>query len=214
MQRRDDATFRSVFGANADELLLVTNANRREDRLASVGGDDLRSDAWIQRFKNAGSVPVFQAAQNEQAIEGLFRPTLRICEELGINTDRSLAMVYDRVITSGIGGGLRWVIRVSGPLRTSEQRMSALSAAGFEDLKEFQRSTSWVPANGVFGPETHAALVGALRRAEASLLPTARDYMARMVEAAEGAVKKRLAQLRDSDQFEDVAYALDGEVGN
>lgn len=208
MQRRDDTSFRQTFGASSDELLTVTNAATREAHLAPVGGDDLSSAAWIQRFKNAGAVAAFQAAQNEQAIEGLFRPILRVAGELGINTDRSLALVYDRVITRGVGGALRWLIHAVGPLRTSEQRISALAAVGFDDLKDFQSSTGWVPATGIFGPETHAALVGALRRADATLLPTPCDYISRMVEAAEGPAKKRLAQLRDSDQFEDAVYAL------
>jgi hypothetical protein len=214
MQRRDDSSFHDVFGPGADELLTVTNAARREDRLGPVAGDNLGSNDWLARFRQAGSITAFQAAQNEEAIEALFRPILRVSRELGINTDRSLAMVYDRVITRGVGGGLRWVIGAAGPLRTSEQRMSALAALDFDDLKDFQRSTGWVPADGVFGPETHAALVGALRRAEASLLPSASDYMARMVDGADGDVRARLIQLRDSVQFDDVAYAFDNELEN
>ncbi len=209
MQTRDAAAFRAIFGDQTDALVSVTTAGTPAERLAAVGGDLLWSDAWMQRFRQAGANPAFQAAQNEQAIEGLFRPMLRYAAELGIDTDRSLAMLFDRVVTRGVGGAMRWAIQACGPLRTEEQRMSALEVIGFEDLKDFQRSTGWVRPTGVFGPDTHAALVGALRRAGETLLPSAEDYMGRLLRAAAGAARTRLARLRDSDKFEDVVYRLE-----
>src|SRR5262249_49170899 len=144
----------------------------------------------------------FQAAQNEHAIEGLFRPMLRYAVELGIDTDRAMAMMFDRVLTRGVGGGVRWVVRVAGPLRTAAQREAALETLGFDDLRDFQVSTGWLSPTGVFGPDTHCAMVGALRRAGELLLPRAADYMCRMVGAAEDAARERLERLRDSARLE------------
>ena len=211
MQQRNDNAFRQTFGDQADGLLEVTGANDPQDRLAPVGGDNLWAPVWLDRFRKAGAVPAFQAAQNEHAIEGLFRPMLRYAFELGIDTDRALAMMFDRVVTRGLGGGLRWVVRVAGPLRRSEQRRAALEALGFDSVRDFQESIDWLSPSGVFGPDTHAALAGALRRAGEMLLPRAEDYICRMVSGADGTARERLERLRDSDNLEDVQYRSDAD---
>jgi len=74
MQRRDAQTFAEIFGAGADELIAVTNASSPQQRLAPVAGEVIWSPGWVERFRQAGAVPAFQAAQNEEAIEGQFRP--------------------------------------------------------------------------------------------------------------------------------------------
>jgi hypothetical protein len=207
MQQRDASAFNDIFGAQAEALLQVTNAARPEDRLQPVGDEPLWSPVWVERFRRAGGVAAFQAAQNEEAIEGQFRPMLNVAFALGLTTDRGLAMAYDRVVTRGLGGGLRWLVKAAGPLRTSAQREHALSMLGFRDVTQFQQAVGWIQPNGLFGPETHAALVGALRQQGRATLPTADQLMARLVAQATGPARARLLRLRDSAALTDVAYA-------
>jgi hypothetical protein len=206
MSRRDPAAFRQAFGPEFEELLAVTSAPKATDRLKSVGGEPLWSDRWMERFRGAAGIPAFQAAQNEYAIEGQFRPMLRAITELGLTTDRGLAMAYDRVVICGVGGAIGWIVGKVGSLVTAAERTHALENLGFADLKQFQASTDWVPQNGVFNALTHAALMGALRRKGAIPMPSPADCMSRMLESASGAPRSRLLRLRVSEAFEDVAY--------
>jgi hypothetical protein len=114
MQARDDDAFRSVFGPASDELLAVTGAAEGSARLAEVAGEALGSDSWRARFRAAGEVPAFRAAQNEEAIEHQFRPMLATAFDLGLTTERALALAYDAVVAGGLGGGLSWLTRVIG----------------------------------------------------------------------------------------------------
>ncbi|MGH7451620.1 MAG: papain-like cysteine protease family protein, partial [bacterium] len=130
MQRRDAATFVEIFGPESETLLAVTNAATQQERLQPVGGEPLWSATWVEKFRRAGEVPAFQAAQNEEAIEGLFRPMLKTAGRLGLISDRGLARAYDRVVTRGLGGGLRWLVQAAGALRTAAQRQHALQMLG------------------------------------------------------------------------------------
>ena len=208
MQRRDATTFADVFGPLADELLQSATAPTPQERLKPVGGEVLWSDTWIARFRRAGAVVAFQAAQNEEAIEGQFRPMLNIAFSMGLDTDRGLAMVYDRVVTRGLGGGLRWVVEAAGPLRTAAQREHALDVLGFQDIREFQQVVGWTRQDGRFGPDTHAALVGALRRQGLMSLPGADELIGRLVAESIGSARNRLMRLRDSAALHDIAYSL------
>ena len=174
--------------------------------LTPVGGEELWQPGWVERFRRAGEVPAFQAAQNEEAIEGQFRPMLRIAFGLGLTTDRALAMAYDRVVTRGLGGGLRWVVGAASVLRTAAQRAGALRLLGMSDLLAFQAGAG-LPQDGRFGPETHAALVGALRDRDLVPLPSVAELMARLVAAADGPVHWRLTRLRDSTELRDETFA-------
>jgi hypothetical protein len=173
-----------------------------------VNGEVLWSEKWLEKFRRAGQVPAFQAAQNEEAIAGQFRPMLRIAADLGFVSDRGLAMVYDRVVTQGLGAGLRWVVQTAGPLRTAMQRQHALQMLGYQNAQQFQQAMGDLPQNGVFGPETHAALIAALREQGAAALPSNEDLMCRMITAANGNAKRRLLRLRDSTNLKDVVYSL------
>src|SRR5207244_3551556 len=128
-----------------------------------------------------GEEPAFQAAQNEAAIEHQFRPMLNVAFGLGFTSDRGLAMVFDRVVTEGLGTGVRQVVQAAGALRTAAQRAHALHILGYTNLAAFQATTGWTPQDGNFGPETHAALVGALRQQGGATLPIARELMTRLV---------------------------------
>ncbi|HYZ79078.1 MAG TPA: hypothetical protein VE596_17060 [Gaiellaceae bacterium] len=203
MQTRNAAAFAETFGPAAVELLAVTNAAAPEARLQPVAGEPLTSDTWVDRFRRSGAVPEFQAAQNEEAIEHQFRPMLRVALDFGFATDRALAMVYDRVVTRGLGGGLRWVVETAGPLRTAAQRSAALELLGAADVAAFEATAGMTRRDGQFDLETHAALVAALRRQGKIPLPSATDLQCRLVAAATGAAKERLAALLESDAFSD-----------
>lgn len=157
----------SLFGAAWEHLLRVTDPEltpEPEDRIAPVEDHVLWEEPWLGRFRRAGQVPYVQAAQNEVALVELFDPILPLARDLGFVTDRALALLLDRVIHMGLGGGRRFVLQAVGPIRTEAERASALSALGFgpDDLAAFQRSRE-LPVDGKWGPITHAALIAALR---------------------------------------------------
>ncbi len=206
MHRRDAGTFNAIFGEHADELLATTSAVEERARLEPVGGEPLWSESWIEKFKRAGDIPTFQAAQNEEAIENQFRPMLRAAFGFGMDTDRSLAMVYDRVVVLGLGGGVRRVARLVGPLRTAAQRAHALESLGFRDVGDFQSRVDGLSPTGVFTPETHAALAGELRRRGNIPLPDVGELMHRMVRLATGEEATRLSRLYESNRLDDTAF--------
>jgi hypothetical protein len=205
-RKRDAVAFNAAFGSDAEALLATTTAATGEARLAPVGGTVLWSDSWAERFRIAGTLAVCQAAQNEQAIEGLFRPMLDVATGLGLDTDRGLAMAFDRVVVRGLGGGLRWVVASCGPLRTQQQRDAALALLGHPTLAHFQATVPGLPQDGRFGAQTHAALVGALRRDGRAPLPSGEQLQCALVRAAQGAARVRLLRLRDSAALGDTAY--------
>ena len=208
MHDRDPERFASIFGKDSDALLSVTSAETPEARLQPVGGESLSGPTWIARFQAAGAYPVFQAAENEQAIEGIFRPLLHVAEGFGLLTDRLLGMALDIAVGRGVGGAIRWLAHHIGPFETPGQREHAIASLGVDNLENFQAEVGWTPQDGQFGPETHAALAGALRRLDIIPMPRGSDLACRMVARAEGALKQRLLRLRDSTSFTDQAYEL------
>ena len=203
MRARAEAAFVDTFGTASDELLAVTGAATAAGRLAAVEGQFLWHEPWPSRFRHAGEIPAFQAAQNEEAIEGQFNPTVLQSLALGLTTERALSVGYDAVATRGVGGGLRWLVDTTSPLRTERHRATALRTLGFADLAAFQSSVTWLRADGVFGPDTHAALVEALRRQGDIPMPTANELVSTLVDAAEGAQRERLEQLMQSELVTD-----------
>jgi hypothetical protein len=208
MHDRDPERFATVFGKDSDSLLAVTNADTADARLQPVGGESLSGPTWVARFQAAGAYAPFQAAQNEHAIEGMFRPLVHVADGFGLNTDRLLAMALDVAISRGVGGAIRWLAHHVGPFETAGQRYHALEALGVDELENFQAEVGWTPQDGQFGPETHAALAGALRRMDLIPMPKGSDLLCRIVARAEGATKQRLLRLRDSTAFSDQPYEL------
>jgi hypothetical protein len=208
MQQRDAAAFSAAFGPQAAALLATADAATADARLQPVEGAPLWTEPWLTRFRTAAANPVFQAAQNEEAIEHLFRPMLNAAFALGLNSDRCLAMALDRMVTRGLGGGLDWIVQACGPLRTFEQRCNALEMLGVESVRDFQAGVGWLTPDGEFGPETHAALVGALREQGIVPLPLPADYEARMLDAADGTLRRRLAHLRRSEDLAGTIFKL------
>ena len=208
MQRREPELFGEIFAPHAEQLLTTLNAATAEERLQLVGDVPLWSDSWVEKFRRAGEVPAFQAAQNEEAIENIFYPMLPIAYDLGFVTDRSLAMVFDRVLTHGLGAGLRRVVAASGILATGVQRAVGLELLEFQQLADFQASISDLPQSGVFDVETYAAMVNSLRAASLVPLPTTRELQQRLINQAQNGSKIRLQRLADLSSFDDIVYAL------
>jgi hypothetical protein len=221
MRDRDAETFRQVFGADADELVRVTTADGppasecdggRSARTQPVGGADLWEQPWIDRFRAAGNVESFQAAQNELAATGFVDPMLPFCGNLGLDTDRALTMAVDRAVQMGVGGARHWIAAAAGPISTPAVRQQALATLGFDDVAGFQRAYGQQPDN-LWGPVTHAALVGALRALGAASpvpLPTVDQMLDALVRRAEGdgvLWVDRVRRLRAATDFTDRPYA-------
>ncbi len=221
MRDRDEATFGQIFGEHAAELIQVTTAegppssdspDGRSARTQPVGGVDLWEEPWIGRFRQAGQVTAFQAAQNELAASAFVDPVLRFAGDLGLDTDRALTMVVDRAVQMGVQGAQHWVIAAVGPISTTALRQQALSAVGVADIASFQAAFGLDPDN-LWGPVSHAALVGALRQlgsASPIPLPTVDQMLDAMVRRAEGDNAfwaGRVKRLRTAAGFTDQAYA-------
>ena len=102
------------MGPAADELIAVTGATDPAARLAPVAGEPLTSPAWVERFRAAGAVEAFQAAQNEEAIEHQLRPVATIAFALGLTTEQQLQDVYGLVVAHGLGEGIRRLVASTG----------------------------------------------------------------------------------------------------
>jgi hypothetical protein len=205
-QRRSPDLFDRVFGPAARELLAVATAPTEAERLAPVGGRGLDDPEWLERFRQAGAAEECRNAQNEEAIAHVFRPMLPWALALGLDTDRGLALLLDRVSTRGLGGGVRWAVDASGLLRDPADLDRALRHLGHADLRAFQESTRWLPVDGRPGPETTGALLARLRASGGFPLPSSAEVQARLLAAATGAAKRRLDRLSGSAALHDTRF--------
>lgn len=217
MQERDPAAFGASFGANAADLLTVITAEGpasldspggRSARVQPVAGKDLWEEPWVGRFRAAAQVPAFQAAQNQLAAQLYLDPVAPYMADLGLGSPRGLAIAYDRVVDMGLEAGLDFAVHSAGPVRTEAQRSSVLAALGMETLEDFQRSQPGITVDGIFGPQTHAAMVRALRAlgpAAPVALPAYDEMLDALVRAA--AIRPfgpRVARLRNEPMLPDV----------
>ncbi len=215
-ERKGSHFFDDVFGAgNAEELLQVTNAAAEEQRLAPVGGALLWEPDWVERFRQAGRITIFQEAQREVADQLFLLPNLQLAGWLGLYTSRALAMLFDRCVHMGPGGGPSFIVKVVGPIKSKPQLDAALSKLGFASLSDFKKSVG-LPADEKWGPAVHAALVSRLRplgHQSPVRIPSCSEMEEMLVAAAAEAASKggkdwqaaaqRLAALADSDQLDD-----------
>ncbi len=201
MRDRDGQAFSEAFGGDPKilkQLIDVTTADGapsrkaqdgRSARVQPVGGADLWREPWLSRFRQAGRHVPFQAAQNQLAAESFLDPMLKFAGWMGLDTERALAMVVDRAIQMGRGGATRWIISAAGPIQTDALRGQALAALGHSDLRQFQRATPGLSADGEFGPMSHAAMVAALRALGAKApipIPTREQLMDAVARGAAG----------------------------
>ncbi|MBC7901553.1 MAG: hypothetical protein H7070_16040 [Saprospiraceae bacterium] len=220
MRGRDKTVFDTTFGGTklADQLIKVTTAagpmsrdvkSGRSARVQPVDGKDIWLSPWLERFETAAEHLPFQAAQNELANTEYLEKILDFCRLMGLDTDRAVAMVYDRAVQMGVGGARKWVADVVGPLQTAAVQQQALKALGKKDLKEFQTSAG-LKADGGWGPMSHAAMVSALKTLGAKSpipIPTRDQMMDAMVRAAAGKQwEDRVKELRKSKDLSDTNF--------
>jgi len=211
-ERRDSMQFRQAFGsAQADRLIHVTTASSPDARLAPVGGEQLWTRGWMEKFRAAGRIPAFQAAQNEVAIEHYFDRNLGFAVNLGLMTDRALAMVFDRAIHMGIAGSRQWILQAVSPITGEANRAAALQALGHADVAAFQRAAG-LAATGRFGTQTHAALLGAVRglgEHAPFAVPAVADMLDKLVAAAAGRrFERRIRELRSLGTYTDAVQRV------
>jgi hypothetical protein len=212
MRDRDPEAFAHIFGPDTGELIRVANAagpasstspSGRSARVQPVAGADLWREPWVSRFRAAAENDQFKAAQRELAARGYVDPMLKFAGWLGLDTERALTMVVDRAVQMGVGGAQRWIISAVGPVGAEAVRHQALAAVGQPDLRSFQAATPGLTVDGEWGPESHAALVAALRRlgpASPVPVPTTEQMIEAMVRrAAPEAWHPRLDTLRSAD---------------
>ncbi|HEY6911666.1 MAG TPA: hypothetical protein VI356_19970 [Myxococcales bacterium] len=215
-ERKGSHFFDDVFGADtAEELLRVTNAEQEEQRVAPVGGLPLWDPAWVTKFREAGRITIFQEAQREVADQLFLLPNLQLAGWLGMNTARALAMLFDRCVQMGPGGGPSWILKVAGPIRSKPQRDAALAKLGVASLAEFKKSMG-LAADEQWGPVVHAALVSRMRplgHESPVPVPSCGEIEEALVAAAQDAAEtgarewqvaaRRLSALAESDQLDD-----------
>ncbi len=182
-QERDRESFAQIFGpdsafpeADPEALLRVTNApdgtpgiaDHEQPRLQSVGGRPLWDPAWIQRFKAAAQHTPFQDMQFRLVAESYLLPLLPFARNLGLATERGLAILSERAIQLGVERARAFVIAAAGPINTDALRHAALQQVAVDPnqatLADFQTAEGVEEPSGQFGPLTHAALVAAVRR--------------------------------------------------
>ena len=208
----DPAEFVQVFGQSADDLVRVTNANTPDARLAPVGGKVLWDQVWTARFVEAGKKQGCRTAQRRVAVEAFIDPHLRIANWLGLDSERALAMLYDRCVHQGNGVGLAWVVRHAGPIQTQLQLEEALRTLGFDHLGAFQATIPYLEPSDGWGAATHAAMAKQLRALGASSpipVPTLAQMLDRLVEAARNTDSfARVDRLRRAPDLSDAPLLL------
>jgi hypothetical protein len=212
---RAGQSFEELFGPAWQELLNVTSAATADERVAPVAGKELWDEAWVRRFQQAGQVDYVQNAQNEIAVRSFVDPNVAVARWLGLDSPRAFALLLDRVIHMGNGGGLAFVMRAVGPVQSEADRARALSALGAGDLRQFQqRFAPDLAVDGLWGSRTHAAMTSALRAlGSRSPLPVpSREVMVeRLVAASRGrSFEARMAALAaERPELDDsMSYAL------
>lgn len=103
MYNADPIEFRSIFGANTDELLAKTAAASLEP----VAGAELWRDPWLGRFDKAGRYVPFQRAQDIEAGDSDYlKAAIEIAGLLGVQTERAMVLYFNRTVHQGAAGAL------------------------------------------------------------------------------------------------------------
>jgi hypothetical protein len=219
-EQRDPEQFAVIFGADSQALLATTGAATSNERMQPVAGANLWEAPWVARFRAAGAVAACQAAQNQVAIERYFDPLLAFAGRLGFDSERALAMLYDRGVQQGLGRGPAWIMAAAGPIRSERNDLPrALLALGHADLRAFQRSVPGLTVDGRFGAKSHAALTAALRDlgSASPFTVSSRDEMLTMMvaaaadeaQAADSALAEAQTALAAAPQRQDLIAARD-----
>jgi len=144
MQQADPAAFERIFGPSWRELLSMTTAGRGSN-LGPVDGAVLWKPPWTARFAQAGRHPAFQRVQDSMATESnvFMDQAKQIARLLGADTERSLALFYDRSVQA-TGSTLKHAKALaeswkrSGAPRSNEDRLRAFAKATTEMWRSFE----------------------------------------------------------------------------
>ena len=102
--------FAQAFGKGHSALLAHTEAGY----LGPLEGAHLWHEPWVSRFRKALSNPRFQAVQDVLAAKGEhFRGALAAARILGVQTERSIALLFDTAVQQGPRHAQRVAKRVS-----------------------------------------------------------------------------------------------------
>jgi hypothetical protein len=203
MNQTDAATFRRIFGEDADQLLSVTTAANADARMAPVSGRALGDPAWIERFAQAGAHRPFVEAQNEVLVATVLAPMWPVLSGFGLTSPRAVAVALVLGIQMGPGEASTWIAARLAPVQTPAQTQQVLAAIGAPDLAAFQRRERLEPT-GRLDAVTQAALARALRRLGTEA-PVPVPTPAQMLEGIarhlghEGAGRKVAALLADAE---------------
>lgn len=158
MAQADPAQLAQSFGPAARELLAVTQADTSAARLGPVGGVLLWREPWLGRFRAAGQVPVFQQVQDRLALQGEhMQAALAVAQQLGVPTERALALFFDTAVQQGPHGARRVAERVVAALQAQGAHAveygALLSAYAAQAAAPFRRQSppsssryTWKPA--------------------------------------------------------------------
>jgi hypothetical protein len=225
MHQRDSAYFETVFGPDWQELLEVTNASGpgslesedgRSARVQPVAGQDLWENEWLERFRLAAAHPPFQAAQNQLAAELFLEPALELARDLGMASQRGVAILYDRCAQMGTDRARDYVLEQLSPIKSEAQRSAALASLlesqEEASLSAFQRTVG-LPADGSWNAVTHMRLLGALRERHQQgreiplVIPGYEEMLDTLAAVARGRPwEERLKQLRAHPELSDAPY--------
>jgi len=206
-QQRDPVAFADAFGPEASTLLTTLTAATAAQRLAPVAGSLLWQGDWPSRFRAAAATPPCIFAQNEVAVESVVRPAALTGFQIGLDTDRGLAMATDLVVASGVGGGLRALLGLAAPFTSTTELDEPLQSIGLPDIPALQALAD-VPRTNVWDAATVTALI-TRRRAAGMDRATSAEIQGRMVSRSTGAKRRRLVALQANSDLDDRVLTMD-----
>ena len=105
MRAADPALFDTTFGGTEASAHMMAAVHARS--MAPVDGANLWDEPWLSRFRAAGHLPVFQAAQRAEAgASEYMKAAKEIAGLLGVKTERAMTMYYNRAVHQGAEGAL------------------------------------------------------------------------------------------------------------
>jgi hypothetical protein len=200
-QQRDPQAFAEAFGPEASTLLTTLTGATAAERLAPVAGSLLWQGEWPDRFRAAAGTPQCIFAQNEVAVESVVRPAALTGPQIGLDTDRGLAMATDLVVAAGVGGGLRALLGLAAPFTATIEVDEGLQSIGLPDIPALQTLAD-MPRTNVWDAATVTALI-ARRRAAGLDRATSAEIQGRIVSRSTGAQRRRLRGLQASPDLDD-----------
>ncbi len=207
MQQRDSARFEQIFGPSASQLVQMTMAagpnslqspSGRSVRVQALDGKDLWEEPWTTRFREAAQVTAFQSAQNQVAAALFLDPMIDLARWFGINSERGLALLYDRAISQQPDSATAFLTAALSDLTTDVLRNQALDVIktrnpAIQSVGDFQDSMPGLQRSEQWDSYTIAALHGALRALGADSPIALKDYTESMAAIGQAASAQAFA---------------------